>query len=53
MRKLGINSTSGGNRGEQTRLRNQMKRLFGCSVSLIYRSERGGREQKFVRGRPH
>ena len=41
MRKLGINSTSGGNRGEQTRLRNQMKRLFGCSVSLIYRSERG------------
>ena len=41
MRKLGINSTSGGNRGEQTRLRNQMKRLFGCSVSLIYRGERG------------
>ena len=41
MRKLGIKSTSGGNRGEQTRLRNQMKRLFGCSVSLIYRGERG------------
>ena len=41
MRKLGINSTSGGNRGEQTRLRNQMKRLFGCSVSLIYSGERG------------
>ena len=34
MRSLGINSTSGGSRGEQTRLRNQMKRLFGCSVSL-------------------
>ena len=36
MRALGINSTSGGARGEQTRLRNQMKRLFGCSVTLIY-----------------
>ena len=27
--------------GEQTRLRNQMKRLFGCTVSLIYQDERG------------
>ena len=33
MRKLGISSTDG--RG-QARLRNQMKRLFGCSVTLIY-----------------
>ena len=33
MRKLGISSTDG--RG-QARLRNQMKRLFGCTVSLIY-----------------
>ena len=41
MRALGINSTSGGSRGEQTRLRNQMKRLFGCTVSLIYQDERG------------
>ena len=41
MRTLGINSTSGGNQGEQTRLRNQMNRLFGCSVSLIYKGERG------------
>ena len=41
MRTLGINSTSGGNRGEQTRLRNQMNRLFTCSVSLIYKGERG------------
>ena len=32
MRTLGINSTSGGVRGEQTRLRNHMKRLFGCTV---------------------
>ena len=27
--------------GNQTRLRNQMKRLFGCTVSLIYQDERG------------
>ena len=40
MRKLDIYSTSGGERGERTRLRNQMKRLFGCSVSLIYEDER-------------
>ena len=41
MRVLGINSTSGGARGEQTRLRNQMKRLFGCTVQLIYKDEHG------------
>ena len=41
MRALGINSTSGGARGEQTRLRNQMRRLFGCTVSLIYKDEHG------------
>ena len=41
MRTLGINSDSGGARGEQTRLRNQMKRLFGCTVSLLYQDERG------------
>ena len=34
MRKLGIASTDG--RG-QARLRNQMERLFGCSVSMIYK----------------
>ena len=39
MRSLGINSDSGGTRGEQTRLRNQMNRLFGCTVSLIYEDE--------------
>ena len=41
MRTLGIVSDSGGSRGELTRLRNQMKRLFRCSVSLNYESERG------------
>ena len=41
MRTLGINSTSGGARGEQTRLRNQMKRLFRCTVSLAYEDING------------
>ena len=33
MRTLGVYDSSG---RTQTRLRNQMKRLFGCSVSLVY-----------------
>ena len=41
MRKLGMEDRSGSPRGDRTRLRNQMKRLFGCSVSLIYEDERG------------
>ena len=36
MRKLGISSTDG--RG-QARLRNQMNRLFNCSVSMIYKDD--------------
>ena len=36
MRKLGIASTDG--RG-QARLRNQMERLFNCSVSMIYKDD--------------
>ena len=40
MRKLGMEDRSGSPRGDRTRLRNQMKRLFGCSVSLIYEDER-------------
>ena len=36
MRKLDIYSSSG---RAYTRLRNQMKRLFGCTVSLIYEDE--------------
>ena len=39
MRALGIYHNSGGRGGVQTRLRNQMKRLFGCTVSLIYADE--------------
>ena len=37
MRTLGVYDSSG---RTQTRLRNQMKRLFGCSVSLIYEDAR-------------
>ena len=37
MRKLDVlSSDSGGRWGIRTRLRNQMQRLFGCTVSLIY-----------------
>ena len=36
MRKLGISSTDG--RG-QSRLRNQLNRLFNCSVSMIYKDD--------------
>ena len=46
MRTLGINSTSGGKRGEQTRLRNQMRRLFGCNVTLIYEDKKVSTKEK-------
>ena len=38
MRSLGVYSSSG---EKHTRLRNQMKRLFDCTVSMIYEDERG------------
>ena len=38
MRTLGVYSSSG---EKHTRLRNQMKRLFSCTVSMIYENERG------------
>ena len=38
MRTLGAYNSGG---QPQTRLRNQMKRLFGCTVSLIYKDECG------------
>ena len=41
MRKLDLYSTSGGTTGGRTRLRNQMRRLFGCMVTLIYEDARG------------
>ena len=39
MRTLGVYSSGGGNAG--IKLRNQMNRLFGCTVSLIYEDENG------------
>ena len=39
MRQLGITSDSGGKRGEMTRMREQMDRLFSASVTLIYQGE--------------
>ena len=39
MRELGVYSSGGGN--VHTKLRNQMRRLFGCTVSMIYKDEHG------------
>ena len=36
MRKLGMENRSGGINGERTRLKNQMRRLFQCSVQLVH-----------------
>ena len=41
MRKLDLHTSGGSSRGDRTRLRNQMRRLFRCTVSLIYEDERG------------
>ena len=38
MRTLGVYSSSG---RKHTRLRNQMKRLFGCTVTMIYEDKHG------------
>ena len=36
MHKLGLDDQGGGVRGNRVRLRNQMMRLFSCSVSVVY-----------------
>lgn len=36
MHELGMSSNSGGERGDRTRLRNQMERLFNAHIHLIY-----------------
>ena len=43
MRKLDIKDRSGSPRGDRTRLRNQMKRLFSAHTQLIHEHERGER----------
>ena len=40
MRKLGMQDDSGSPRGDRTRLRNQMDRLFSATVSLIYKAKK-------------
>ena len=39
MRKLGMQDRSGSERGDRTRLKNQMRRLFASQVSLVYADE--------------
>ena len=41
MREMGMQTSGGSTRGDRTRLRNQMKRLFACTVSLIYEDVSG------------
>ena len=41
MRTLGITDDSGGSRGDRTRVRNQMDRLFSAHVSLIHEDQHG------------
>ncbi|MDH5723440.1 MAG: replication protein RepA [Alphaproteobacteria bacterium] len=36
MEQLGMYSNSGGKRGDRTRLKNQIDRLFNCHIDLIY-----------------
>ena len=43
MRQLGLHDDSGSERGDRTRLKNQMRRLFRCQVELIYQDEHGER----------
>ena len=40
MRRLDMAPIGGGSRGERTRLRNQMKRLFNAHIQLAYEDER-------------
>lgn len=36
MQQLGIHSDSGGSRGDRTRLKSQIDRLFNCHIDLVY-----------------
>ena len=40
MRRLGMTPIGGGSRGDRTRLRNQMRRLFNAHIQLAYEDER-------------
>ena len=41
MRKLGMKDDSGSPRGERTRLRNQMQRLFSSTIQFVYEDREG------------
>ena len=41
MRELGMQTSGGSARGDRTRLRHQMRRLFNAYVQLLYEDERG------------
>ena len=41
MRKLGLNDSAGGARGDRTRVQNQMDRLFHATVSVVYEDRQG------------
>ena len=52
MRKLGMDDRSGSVRGDRTRLKNQMRRLFGCTVTLVYEdAQREARVSSFIADR--
>ena len=52
MHKLDLDDRSGGANGERTRLKNQMRRLFGCTVTLVYEDEqREARVSSFIADR--
>ena len=52
MREMGIDSDSGGKRGDMTRFREQMIRLFGCTISLAYEGRgRYSRVSSFIADR--
>ena len=41
MQQLGIKGDSGGSRGDRTRLKNQIDRLFNCHIDMIYETREG------------
>ena len=48
MRKLEIHPQSGGRNGVRTRLRNQMKRLFDCTVVAEQKNTSGKNGPKLI-----
>ena len=53
MRKLDLAPIGGGIRGERTRIRNQMKRLFNAHIQLVYEDRAGLGQRQCTAGQPH